>query len=73
MRKVMIVDDEMLARKMLRESIVWEEYGYTVISEAQNIAVPYFLDGQILFCQSDFLSDTDKFFRTQTCFGRGIN
>lgn len=36
MRKVMIVDDEMLARKMLRESIVWEEYGYTVISEAQN-------------------------------------
>lgn len=32
----MIVDDEMLARKMLRESIVWEEYGYTVISEAQN-------------------------------------
>ena len=36
MRKVMIVDDEMLARKMLRESILWEEYGYTVISEAQN-------------------------------------
>lgn len=36
MRKVMIVDDEMLARKMLRESIVWEEYGYTVIYEAQN-------------------------------------
>lgn len=36
MRKVMIVDDEILARKMLRESIVWEEYGYTVISEAQN-------------------------------------
>ena len=36
MRKVMIVDDEMLARKMLKESIVWEEYGYTVICEAQN-------------------------------------
>ena len=36
MRKVMIVDDEMLARKMLRESILWEEYGYTVAWEAKN-------------------------------------
>ncbi|MCI6431205.1 MAG: response regulator [Oliverpabstia sp.] len=36
MRKVLIVDDEMLARKMLKESIVWEEYGYTVSWTAQN-------------------------------------
>lgn len=36
MRKVLIVDDELLARRMLKESIVWEEYGYTVCAEAGN-------------------------------------
>lgn len=36
MRKVLIVDDELLARRMLKESIVWEEYGYCVAWEAQN-------------------------------------
>ena len=36
MRKVLIVDDELLARRMLKESIVWEEYGYCVAWEASN-------------------------------------
>lgn len=36
MRKVLIVDDELLARRMIKESIVWEEYGYCVAWEAQN-------------------------------------
>lgn len=35
-RKVLIVDDELLARRMLKESIVWEDYGYTVCAEARN-------------------------------------
>ena len=32
----MIVDDELLARRMLKESIVWEEYGYSICGEAAN-------------------------------------
>lgn len=36
MRKVLIVDDELLARRMLKESIVWEEYGYSICGEAAN-------------------------------------
>ena len=36
MRKVLIVDDELLARRMLKESIVWEEYGYSSCGEAAN-------------------------------------
>lgn len=36
LRTVLIVDDELLARRMLKESIVWEEFGYTVAWEAQN-------------------------------------
>ena len=53
----------------MHEKLAEDVYVY-MIRYFQNIAVPYFLDGQILFCQSDFLSDTDKFFRTQTCFGK---
>ena len=36
MREVLIVDDELLARRMLKESIVWENYGCRVAWEAQN-------------------------------------
>ncbi|HJD46632.1 MAG TPA: response regulator [Candidatus Mediterraneibacter norfolkensis] len=36
MREVLIVDDELLARRMLKESIVWEDYGCRIAWEAQN-------------------------------------
>lgn len=36
MRKVLIVDDEYIGREMLRESVCWEDYGFTVVGEACN-------------------------------------
>lgn len=36
MNRVLIVDDEYIGREMLRESVRWEDYGYTVVGEARN-------------------------------------
>lgn len=36
MKKIMIVDDETLVRIGIKSLIVWEDYGYTVVADAQN-------------------------------------
>jgi two-component system response regulator YesN len=36
MYKIMIVDDESIIRKGLRDYICWQQYGFEVISEAEN-------------------------------------
>lgn len=36
LKNVLIVDDEYIGREMLRDSICWEDYGYTVSGEAHN-------------------------------------
>lgn len=36
MKKVLIVDDEALSRRSLKESILWENYGYCICGEANN-------------------------------------
>ena len=36
MYKLLIVDDEPLVREGLRESISWEDYGFTMVGEASN-------------------------------------
>ena len=36
MRRLMIVDDEVLIRIGMKSLINWEEHGYTVIGEASN-------------------------------------
>lgn len=36
MLKVLIVDDELLARLALRTAIAWEEHGFEVVAEAED-------------------------------------
>ena len=36
MRQVLVIDDEMIARRMLMESICWEAHGYRICAEAVN-------------------------------------
>lgn len=36
MKKVMIVDDEILVRIGIKSILNWEEHGYTIVAEAQN-------------------------------------
>lgn len=36
MKKIMIVDDEILVRIGIKSILNWEEHGYTIIAEAQN-------------------------------------
>lgn len=36
MRKIMIIDDEMLVREGLKSCIEWEKHGYTIVAMAKN-------------------------------------
>lgn len=36
MRSILVVDDDYIARSKIKSIISWEEYGYTIISEASN-------------------------------------
>ena len=36
MKKVFIVDDELLSRQSLKSGIIWENFGYRLCGEAAN-------------------------------------